>query len=124
MATIQINGVDVPSPARGLEEIVSTTLNSGRNANNTVVGEKVGRDLYKLNGLTWKQLTAEEWSIICTLFKNFFVVVKTFDMVNNSWITLKMYPGDRSAKPQWVDANGKPTHYVDCKVNIIDCGVV
>ena len=124
MATIQVNGVDIPSPARGLEEIVTTTVNAGRNASNVVVGEKVGRDQYKLNGLTWKQLSAEEWSIICKLFKNFYVTVKTFDMVNNDWITLKMYPGDRSAKPQWVDKNGLPATYVDCKVNIIDCGVL
>lgn len=125
MATITINGVEVKSPTKGLKEIVTTTVNSGRNANNVVVGEVVGRDQYKLDGLTWAKLTAEEWSTILKLVKNFFITVRTFDMVNNDWITLKMYIGDRTAEVFLTDPNtGLPTEYIDCKFNIIDCGVI
>lgn len=124
MATITVNGVELPSPHTGLKQIVSTIVNQGRNANGAIIGEKVGRDQYKLDSLQWVGLSAEQWSMICKLFSNFFVTVKTFDMVNDDWITLKMYPGDRTGEPLFVDENGKPTVYKTCTVNIIDCGVL
>lgn len=124
-AMIYINGKAFPYPARGLEMIVSTMVDSGRNANGEVVGQKVGRDNYKLNNLVWPYLDSKTWSEMLKEFTNFFVIAKIPDMVNNDWITIKMYPGDRSAKPQWIDKKtGLPTHYVNCKVNIIDCGVI
>ena len=45
-------------------------------------------------------------------------------MVNNDWMTLKMYPGNRTAEPIAFDADGLPTLYQNCKVNIVDCGVI
>ena len=46
-------------------------------------------------------------------------------MVNNCWLKLKMYPGDRTAEPWTVDdVTGLPTEYINCKVNIIDVGKV
>ena len=52
------------------------------------------------------------------------IVTVTYpDMVNNRWTTRKMYPGDRTATPYHLDPNtGLPTDYINCKVNIIDCG--
>ena len=129
---ITVNGKPFPAPARGLEFIVSTFVSSGRNANGEVVGQVVGRDNYKLNNLLWPYLDAVTWSSILKEFtktrvdsKGHFVIATIPDMVNNSWITIKMYPGDRSAKPYWFD---KETHlpiaYTDCRYNLIDCGVV
>lgn len=120
---IAINGVELPPPKRGVTPIVTTVVDSGRNANGTVVGQRVGRDQYKLDGLEWPWLTAAEWSTILTLLKNFFVYVTFVDPVSNSKKTLKMYPGDRSAEPYWLNkTTGKPTHYRNCKVNLIDVG--
>jgi len=119
---IAINGVELPPPKRGITPIVTTVVDSGRNANGTVVGQRVGRDQYKLDGLEWPWLTAAQWSTILKLLKNFFVYVTFYDPVSNSQKTLKMYPGDRSAEPYWIDKNGKPTHYRNCKVNLIDVG--
>lgn len=119
---IAINGVELPPPKRGITPIVTTVVDSGRNANGTVVGQRVGRDQYKLDGLEWPWLTATQWSTILKLLKNFFVYVTFYDPVSNSQKTLKMYPGDRSAEPYWIDKNGKPTHYRNCKVNLIDVG--
>lgn len=119
---IAINGVELPPPKRGVTPIVTTVVDSGRNANGTVVGQRVGRDQYKLDGLEWPWLTAAQWSTILKLLKNFFVYVTFYDPVSNSQKTLKMYPGDRSAEPYWIDKNGKPTHYRNCKVNLIDVG--
>lgn len=123
---IQINGnVNIPYPSEGLELIVSTLVDSGRNARGEVVGQRVGRDNYKCNSLQWNWLDAKTWSMILKEFENFFVICRIPDMVNNDWIELKMYPGDRSAKPYWLDKKtGLPSHYQNCKVNIIDCGVI
>lgn len=120
---IRVNGVEIPYPARGLDIMVATIVDSARNANGAVVGQKIGRDQYKLNALQWLWLTAEEWARILSLFSGFYVMVEFPDPVSNSWRTLKMYPGDRSAEPYWLDdVTGLPTHYRNCKVNLIDVG--
>lgn len=117
-----INGVEVPYPKRGVQPLVSTVVNAGRNANGVVVGQRIGRDLYKINQLVWPWLTAKEWSNILTLLSSFFVMVTFPDPVTMRRKTVRMYCGDRSAEPYWVDDNGSPTHYLNCKVNLIDTG--
>ena len=96
-AIITINGKEFPAPQRGLELIVSTNLSSGRNANGEVIGQVVGRNQNKANNLVWPWLNAATWASMLQEFDNFFVVAKIPDMVHNDWITMQMYPGDRSA---------------------------
>ena len=122
MAYLAINGYEIPSPKRGVEPIITTIVDAGRDANGTVVGQRIGRDQYKLNNLEWSWLTAEEWSRILSILSNFFVYVTFTDPVSNQFVTIKMYCGDRSAEPYYVDDNGKPTHYRNCRVNLIDVG--
>ena len=122
MAYIAINGYELPSPKRGVEAIVTTLVDAGRDANGTVVGQRIGRDQYKLNNLDWPWLTAGEWSKILRTLSSFFVYVTFPNPVTNSLITLKMYPGDRAAEPYYVNGNGEPTHYCNCRVNLIDVG--
>lgn len=50
---ITINGTKFPQPRRGLELLSATIVDSARNANGVVVGQKVGRDQQKLNNLFW-----------------------------------------------------------------------
>lgn len=103
--------------------IVTTAVDAARNANNKVVGQKIGRDNYKINNLEWPYLEAETWSSMLQEFdKHFFSSVEFWDMVNNCWQTLTMYPGDRSADVFKYDKNGIPIAYINCKVNIIDSG--
>jgi hypothetical protein len=97
-------------------------VDAGRNANGTVVGQKVGRDQHKLDSLEWPWLMADEWSRMLQALSGFFVYVTFPDMVTNKKITIKMYPGDRTAEPYWMDADGNPITYQHCKVNLIDCG--
>lgn len=123
-ATIYVNGKPFPSPKRGLRFVVTTMVSSSRNALGEVVGQKVGRDQYKIDVLVWPILDAKTWAAILQEFSSFFVIVKFPDMVTNEWVTLKMYPGDRSAEPYEVNENGFPIRYLNCKVNIIDCGVI
>lgn len=122
MSYLAINGYELPPPKRGVRPIVTTVVDAGRNANGAVVGQRVGRDQYKIDGLEWSWLTAEQWSRILGILSSFFVYVTFIDPVSNGRKTIKMYCGDRSAEPYWVDGNGKPTHYRNCKVNLIDCG--
>ena len=122
MSYLSINGYELPPCKRGVHPIVTTVVDAGRNANGAVVGQRVGRDQYKIDGLEWSWLTAEQWSRILSVLSHFFVYVTFIDPVSNSPKTIKMYPGDRTAEPYWVDGNEHPTHYRNCKVNLIDVG--
>ena len=122
-AFIKINGHEYPCPRRGLNLMVATIVDSARNANAVVVGQVVGREQQKINNLEWAYLTAEQWSSILKELSNFYVTVSYPDMVNNTWTTRKMYPGDRTAEPFHLDLNTQlPIDYINCKVNLIDCG--
>lgn len=120
---IKINGNAYPTPRRGLNMMTATLVDSARNADGVVVGQVVGREQQKLNNLEWGYLTAEQWSAILKEFQNFYVTVTYPDMVNNTWTTRKMYPGDRTATPFHLDLMTQlPLDYINCKVNLIDCG--
>lgn len=124
MAVITINEKEFPAPDIGANLIVATNVSDGKNADGEFVGQKVGRDQYKIDGLQWKFLDAETWSKILQEFSSFVVTAKIPDMVNNRFLTIRMYPGNRTATPVEFDKNGLPTKYKDCKVNLIDCGVI
>lgn len=121
---IKINGNVYPQPRRGLELLTATIVDSARNANGVVVGQKVGRDQQKLNSLQWGYMDAELWAQLLQEFDtSFFVTVTYPDMVHNKWTTRKMYPGDRTATPYFLDEEtGLPRGYINCKVNLIDVG--
>lgn len=122
MAYLAINGYELPSPKRGVSVVVTTAVDSARNANAVVVAQKLGRDQYKIDGLSWSVLSAAEWSHICSILNDFFVYVTFHDPVTNGLKTVKMYCGDRTATPYKVDSQGNPTLYTDCKFNLIDVG--
>ncbi|MFR4440663.1 MAG: hypothetical protein ACLT46_13080 [Hungatella sp.] len=124
MAVLTINGKEFPAPDIGGNLVISTNVSSGKNALGEFIGQKVGRDQYKFDSLQWKFLNAETWASMLQEFNAFVVTAKIPDMVNNRMLTIRMYPGNRTATPVEFDKNGLPTRYRDCKVNIIDCGVV
>ena len=124
MAIITINGRTFPGPDVGGKLTVATNVSQGKNALREFVGQKVGRDQYKFDSLQWKQLDAKTWSDMLKEFEKFVVIARIPDMVNNDWMTLKMYPGNRTAELIAFDADGLPTLYQNCKVNIVDCGVI
>lgn len=120
---IEINGNVYPAPDRGLNFLVVTTVDSARNANNEFVGQKVGRDQFKVENLTWFSLDAETWSRLLREFDNFVVMATIPNMVTNQRMTLEMYCGNRTAEPRDINPDTMmPTRYANCKVNIIDCG--
>lgn len=122
---LNVNGYNWPAPARGFTYVISTTVNSGRNANNTVIGQRIGRDLYKLDSMTFRCLPAETRRMMLQSLKDFYVPVTFEDYVSGGIITLTMYPGDRKGTPYWVDTL---THMITMdetfSVNLIDVGEV
>lgn len=124
VAFIEINGKEFPAPDNSWELIVATNVSDGKNAQGEFIGDKVGRDQYKINNLQWTNLPAATWAEMCQEFSAFVVTAKIWDMVHNDWITLQMYPGNRSATAGQNDAGQQPTVYKKCKVNIVDCGVI
>lgn len=124
MATLTINGREFPAPDVGGSLVVATNVSEGKNANGEFVGQRVGRDQYKFENLQWKFLDAVTWAAILQEFKKFVVTARIPDPVHNRFMTIRMYPGNRTATPIEFDRNGLPTKYRDCKVNIIDCGVM
>lgn len=121
---LNVNGYDLPCPAAGFSWTISTTVNAGRNVNNAVVGQRVGRDLYKLENLKWVGLYPEQRALILKAVKDYFVPVTFEDMENpGKTITVTMYPGDRKGVPLFAD---KLTHMVTrdeiLSFNLIDCG--
>ena len=124
MALLAINGTSVPVPKRGLTEVVSTNVNSGRNAQGELVGERVGRDIYKLDNIEWTWLTKAQWQAILTLVKDFKFHAMFPDVVNGGFCTHLCYCGDRSCEPYYIDSNGDFMFYRSCKMNIIDIGVI
>lgn len=115
-----INNVVMPIPAPGYEIVSVQGVNAGRNANNQVVGQKIGRRQWKINNLQWNGLTPEEWKSIKKAIEPFYVPV-TFTTDENERLTIYMYPGDATGKPLFIN-NMEYTKFENCKVNLIDCG--
>lgn len=120
---LNINGFDCPCPRVGFNYIITTTVDAGRNANNEVVGQRVGRDLYKLNNLEWAALKPDVWQKILKATEPFYFPVTFEDYRTGKPITIIMYRGDITAEPYWADKNThKVTLYRNCKFNLIDTG--
>lgn len=121
---LNVNGYDFPCPRRGFSWTISTTVNAGRNVNNAVIGQRVGRDLYKLDNLEWVGLSPSVRKKMLDAISGFYVPVTFEDMANpNTPITVVMYPSDRSGSPLFVD---RLSHMVlqdeTLKFNLIDAG--
>lgn len=120
---LNVNGYDFPCPKAGFNYIISTTVNSGRNANNAVTGQKVGRDLFKLNTLEWVGLAPIVWQNMLRAVEPFYIPVTFEDYRTGQPITIMMYPGDRKATPLFADKNTHlVTKYENCQFNLIDAG--
>lgn len=118
---IIINGLAVPAPDAGFEISESTYGDFGRNAKNQVIGQVIGRPLWKISNLQWSRLTPTQWSAIKEALEPFFVRV-TFTNDRNERVTTTMYPSDRSSKPMRVNASLNYEYFSTCKFNLIDAG--
>jgi len=118
-----VNGVKFPCPRVGFTYTISTAVNAGRNANNAVVGQKVGRDVIKLDNMQWAGLDPTTWQNMLKAVEPFYVPVTFEDYRTGKPTTITMYPGDRSAEPLFVNPKTHiVTLYRNCSFNLIDCG--
>ena len=120
---LNVNGYDLPCPRYGFQYVFSTAVDAGRNLNNAVVGQKVGREIVKLDSLEWVGLKPDERIKIMKALEPFFVPVTFEDVRTGGTSTVTMYHGDITVKPLFVDKN---THEIIqdevLAVNLIDCG--
>ncbi|WP_312426316.1 hypothetical protein [Lacrimispora sp.] len=124
MAVITINGREFPSPDIGGNLVVATNVSEGKNALGEFIGQRVGRDQHKFENLQWKFLDAATWATMLQELDKFVVTARIPDMAHNRMMTIRMYPGNRTATPIEFDKDGLPTRYMDCKVNFVDAGVI
>ena len=115
-----VNGVKFPPPAPGMQIVHSQNVDAGRNANGAVVGQLVGRKLWKINNLQWNGIDAETWAEMKAALEPFFVPV-TCTGDDNKRHTVYMYPGDTTGEPLKLDGIFY-SRYATCKFNLIDCG--
>ncbi len=118
---IIIGGVPVPAPDEGFTIKESTYGDFGRNSKNQLIGDPIGRPLWKIEGLQWSRLTPDQWKSLKTALKGYTVPV-TFTNDENERITVTMYPSDRQANPIGVNAENHYEYFKTCKFNLIDCG--
>lgn len=120
---VRINGHEIPFPQYGVKQQLFTTVSTSRNAKNVVVGQRVGRDQYKLDSVVFPVLSAEDWSALLTLGKDYYVTVRFWAMDKNKWATTKMYVGDREAEVMRIDPEtGRVLMWKNCAMNLIDVG--
>lgn len=121
---LNVNGYDFPCPRVGFSYTITTTVNAGRNANNAVIGQRIGRDLIKLDNLEWACLEPEVWQMMLKAVEPFYVPVTFEDYRTGKPTTIIMYPGDRVARPLFADEKTHlVTKYENCKFNLIDAGL-
>ena len=95
-ALVSIGGFDFPEPST-YNATTSTIVDSSRNVSGYVVGAVVRHDVAKIE-LTWKYLTAYQWSQILSLFtSSFYNDVRFLNQVTNEYTTRTMYVSDRNA---------------------------
>lgn len=120
----------LPQPAAGMNFVVSSLVTEGRNASGTFVGEQVGRDQIKFDGISYPFLYAHEWNKILNMLQigrpTYF---KYFDLSENKEIIRTLYPGDRTATiyayaKEFIgnESTLRPEILSSCSVNLIDRG--
>lgn len=115
-----VSNVRFPPPKRGMQIVRSQGVDSGRNSNNAIVGQKVGRKLWKINNLQWSGLDADAWAMMQEALEDFYVPV-TFTGDDNKRHTIHMYPGDTTGQPLFLN-DIFYRNFETCKFNLIDCG--
>lgn len=120
---LNVNGIDFPCPKVGFSYTISTTVNGGRNVNNAAVGQRLGRDLIKLDTMEWGGLDPETWRKMLAAVDDFYIPVTFEDYRTGLPTTIIMYPGDRMATPLYVNEKTNMVEmYENCKFNLIDAG--
>lgn len=119
-ALVSIGGFDFPEPAT-YNATTATIVDSARNVQGRVIGAVVRHDVAKIE-LSWKYLTAYQWSTILSLFTSSFYNDVTFlNQVTNRYDTRTMYVSDRNAGMWRRDPNtGDVMGYTNCTLSLVE----
>ena len=119
-ALVSIGGFNFPEPS-SYNGTTATIVDSARNVQGRVVGTVVRHDVAKVE-LSWKYLTAYQWSQILSLFSTSFYNEVTFlNQVTNSYDTRTMYVSDRNAAMWRRNPNtGAVMGYTNCSLSLIE----
>ena len=119
-ALVSIGGFNFPEPS-AYNGTTATIVDSARNVQGRVVGTVVRHDVAKVE-LSWKYLTAYQWSQILSLFSSSFYNEVTFlNQVTNSYDTRTMYVSDRNAAMWRRNPNtGEVMGYTNCSLSLIE----
>ena len=119
-ALVSIGGFDFPEPAT-YNATTSTIVDSARNVNGVVVGSVVRNDVAKVE-LSWKYLTAQQWSSILSLFaESFYNEVTFYNQVTASYTTRTMYVSDKTAG-MWRrnPSTGEVMGWTECALSLVE----
>ena len=119
-ALVTVAGVPLPEPSE-YSALTSTIVDSGRNINGYVVGSVVRHDVAKVE-LSWRNLTAQQWADVLSLFtRNFYNNVEFFNQATASYTIREMYVSDRSAG-MWRrhPETGEVMGFTDCKLSFVE----
>ncbi|MBQ6906243.1 MAG: hypothetical protein IJN75_04405 [Clostridia bacterium] len=119
-ALVSIGGFNFPEPS-AYNGTTATIVDSARNVQGRVIGTVVRHDVAKVE-LSWKYLTAYQWSQILSLFSSSFYNEVTFlNQVTNSYDTRTMYVSDRNAAMWRRNPNtGEVMGYTNCSLSLIE----
>lgn len=114
--------IAVPYPTAAPFE-TARLVDSGRNANGTMVGRMVGRSIDKVT-LSWEKIACEDWWHMNRWFEagHFTFYCHYFSHNTGRWITRLYYLGNVKVEPQLVREDGQPSYYRNASFSLVDCG--
>lgn len=122
-AIIYINEHIYPAPNMGLGFTIKSNIETKLNANHTLIGQRLGKDIHELVNPVWQMLDASTWANMIKEFNETTCAEIRFpNMMTNTWQTRYMYAQEQSAEVQDVNAQGMPIRYRNCTMTLIDSG--
>lgn len=117
---VSIGGFDFPEPST-YNATSSTIVDSARNVSGYVVGAVIRADVAKIE-ITWRYLTAQQWSDILSLFsRSFYNDVYFLNQTTNRRETRTMYVSDRTAGMWRRDPQtGNVMGYTNCSLSLVE----
>lgn len=119
-ALVTVDGFAFPEPS-AYSATTSTIVDSGRNVAGYVVGAVVRHDVAKIE-MSWKYLTAAQWSNVLKCFASkFYCNVTFYNQTTASYDTRKMYVSDRSGGMWRRDPDtGAVMGWTGCSLSLVE----
>lgn len=120
---VEIAGHPIPEPST-YNATTSTVVDSGRNTKGEFVGAVIRDDVAKIE-LTYKFISAENWSSILKLFSpkfggSFVNSVTFYNQDTNAWETRDFYVSDRTSSVFLRRDDGSIRGYVNPRLALVE----